>query len=137
MFVTIWYYIGWAIIMAASKVLILKNVVVYASVPRGPKILVANHPTVSDPFILLTTIRDRISVLIWGQMFTVPLFGRYLRMSGHTPIVTGEGYEGFNAALQHLKRGTSVLISAPAARKDVRQLPVSSTSSNGQGFGLR
>jgi len=101
---------GWVIIMAASKVLIRKNVVAYASVPKGPKILVANHPTVSDPFILLTTIRDRISVLIWGPMFTVPLFGRYLKISGHTPIVTGEGYKGFKTALQHLKNGTSVLI---------------------------
>jgi len=96
--------------MAASKVLIRKNVVAYALVPKGPKILVANHPTVSDPFILLTTIRDRMSVLIWEPMFTVPLFGRYLKMSGHTPIVTGEGYKGFNTALQHLKRGTSVLV---------------------------
>jgi 1-acyl-sn-glycerol-3-phosphate acyltransferase len=110
MFGTIGYYIGWMIIAVIAKVILRKNVLVYAPVPEGPKILVANHPTVSDPFVLLTSIRDRISVLVWGQVFSIPLFGRYLKMSGHIPVVQGEGYKGFNSALHHLQHGTSVLV---------------------------
>jgi len=110
MFDTIWYYVGWAIIAGITKVLLRKNVVSYAPVPKGAKILVANHPTISDPFILFTSVHERVSIMIFHQVFTIPVFGRYLKSVGHIPVVRGNGQQAFDRALGFLNRGISVLV---------------------------
>lgn len=110
MFITISYYVGWAVIGVLAKIMLRKNVVAYAPVPKGPKILVANHPTVSDPFVLFTTLRERISILIYHKVFSIPLFGTYLKMAGHIPVVQGNGQKAFNRALEFLNQGVSVLV---------------------------
>lgn len=107
---TVLYYIGWLALKAIIRVRLQKDIAWYAPMPRGPKILVANHPSVSDPFILPTTVRDQTSILIFGPVFGIPLFGRYLKMSGHVPVYADNHRKAFDAALKHLKEGISVLI---------------------------
>jgi 1-acyl-sn-glycerol-3-phosphate acyltransferase len=107
---TILYYIGWILLKTYVRLLFRKDMALYGAMPRGPKILVANHPTTSDPFILLTTVRDQIRVLILGQIFAIPVFGRYLKLSGHVPVYKKDGRKAFDAALANLRRGVSVLV---------------------------
>src|SRR5689334_22359821 len=104
------YYIGWGVIFGLSKLMIQKNVVTYARVPKGPKILVANHPTLSDPFVLFTSMRDRMSIMILYKVFTIPFLGRYLKMAGHIPVVEGNGQDSMDRALGFLHKGVSVLM---------------------------
>ena len=86
------------------------DVVSHAPMPKGPKILVANHPTTSDPFILLKTTRDRLSVCIKQSIFGIPLFGTYLKLSGHIPVNLQEGRQAYDRALKYLNEGVSVLV---------------------------
>jgi len=78
--------------------------------PRGPKIFVANHPTTSDPFFLLASIKERTNILIKNTLFKVPLFGKYLRLSGYIPVVEGRGHIAFKKAGEYLNRGISVIV---------------------------
>lgn len=82
----------------------------YSQLPRGPKILVANHPTTSDPFILTSISNGQGAVLIKDILFDIPIFGRYLHWAGHIPVKVGGGKEAFEHALKLLKRNITVIV---------------------------
>lgn len=82
----------------------------HSAIPRGPKILVANHPTTSDPFILTSISNGQGAVLIKEILFDIPFFGRYLHWAGHIPVKVGGGKEAFERALQLLKRNITVIV---------------------------
>lgn len=81
-----------------------------APLPEGPKIIAPNHPTTTDPFLVTTVVREPVSILIDDRLFKVPLFGRYLRLAGHVPVVPGRGREAFEAARRLLEAGRTVAI---------------------------
>lgn len=76
-----------------------------ASLPEGPKILAANHPTTTDPFYLLTLTQEQMNIMVTGATFEVPGFGAYLRAAGHVPVVAGSGGTTVEAAIRLLKEG--------------------------------
>lgn len=78
--------------------------------PKGAKIIVPNHPTTIDPFIITTLIREQVHVLITESAFKVPLFGGYLRRAGHIPVVTDNGREAFEASKRLLLEGKTIAI---------------------------
>lgn len=86
------------------------NVVSYSPIPKGPKIIVANHPTTSDPFILTSISNGQAAVLIKNTLFDIPLFGYYLHQAGHIPVKTDKGSEAFNEALKRLKEGITIIV---------------------------
>lgn len=78
--------------------------------PAGPKILVSNHPTTSDPFLVLEIAPEPVRILIEERLFQVPLFGLYLRLAGHIPVVEGNGRAAYAAALRTLRDRKSVAL---------------------------
>lgn len=78
--------------------------------PKGPKILVANHPSTFDPFVVALLARSPTRILIKGHIFHTPLFGFYLRHAGHIPVVAGQGSEAFQTAKQLLEAGHSIML---------------------------
>jgi len=78
--------------------------------PKGPKILVANHPSTIDPFIVALLARRPTRILIKGHIFHTPLFGFYLRKAGHIPVIPGQGKEAFEAARQLLEAGHTIML---------------------------
>ncbi len=92
------------------KLMLQMNVSSYSKIPKGPKIIVANHPTTSDPFILTTMTNGQGAVLIKGILFDIPIFGRYLHWAGHVPVTQTGGKEAFENALKLLKKGITVII---------------------------
>ena len=86
------------------------SVVSHLPIPEGPKIIVANHPTTSDPFILTSFSNGQAAVLIKETLFDVPVFGRYLNWAGHIPVRNGEGKIAFEKALALLKRGITIIV---------------------------
>jgi 1-acyl-sn-glycerol-3-phosphate acyltransferase len=78
--------------------------------PKGPKILVANHPSTIDPFIVALLARCPARILIKGHIFHTPLFGFYLRQAGHIPVIPGQGKEAFEAARQLLEAGHTIML---------------------------
>lgn len=93
-----------------TKVMLRMSVVSHIPIPKGPKIIVANHPTTSDPFILTSVSNGQAAILIKGILFDVPLFGKYLHWAGHIPVKTDEGKIAFDKALELLKNGVTVIV---------------------------
>jgi len=81
-----------------------------APLPSGPKIIAANHPTTTDPFLILTLASEQMSVLITGGAFDVPVFGAYLRRAGHVPVLRNSGGATIQAAIRLLIAGRTVAI---------------------------
>lgn len=82
----------------------------HSELPEGAKIITANHPCTSDPFIISYVTREPSRMLVIGHAFDVPGFGAYLRASGHIPVVEGKGKAAFAAAERHVREdGTLVL----------------------------
>jgi len=78
--------------------------------PKGPKILVANHPSTFDPFVVALLARRPSRILIKGHIFKTPLFGFYLRQAGHIPVIPGQGSEAFETAKQLLEDGHTIML---------------------------
>ena len=81
-----------------------------APFPTGPKLIVANHPSTTDPFYLGLLSSQPISLLIIESLFLIPILGAFLRWSGHIPVVPGRGRAAFDAAYRRLVRGRSVAL---------------------------
>jgi 1-acyl-sn-glycerol-3-phosphate acyltransferase len=79
-----------------------------ADVPSGPKVIAANHPTTTDPFLMMSWPFEPIYILITEDAFKMPLVGQFLRLAGHIPVYADRGREAFDAALQLLKDGHTV-----------------------------
>ncbi len=78
--------------------------------PPGPKLIVANHPSTTDPFYLLTLFPQPLSMLIIEHAFKAPIFGDILRQSGHIPVLSDDHHAAFDAAHRQLQGGNSVAI---------------------------
>jgi 1-acyl-sn-glycerol-3-phosphate acyltransferase len=96
------------VIAAATKMALNLDVSYQGEIPEGPKIWVANHPTTMDPLMLISIVPEKMSVLTTGGAFGVPVIGRYLRHSGHIPVVRGSGQNALDKAAEYLLDGRSV-----------------------------
>lgn len=110
MFQNAWYKLGRALVIAFSRIMLKMDVRWKSPRPQGPVILAANHPSTTDPALVTTLIKEQASILILETLFKVPLFGRSLRMSGHIPVVTGDGKKALAEATRLLKAGRTIII---------------------------
>jgi 1-acyl-sn-glycerol-3-phosphate acyltransferase len=76
--------------------------------PVGPKVIAANHPTTTDPFLAMSWPFEPIHILITESAFKVPLVGQFLRCAGHIPVYARRGREAFDAAVALLRSGHTV-----------------------------
>jgi 1-acyl-sn-glycerol-3-phosphate acyltransferase len=76
--------------------------------PSGAKIIAANHPTTTDPFLMMSWPFEPVYILITEAAFKVPLIGQFLRLAGHIPVYAQRGSEAFEAALHLLRGGQAV-----------------------------
>ncbi len=81
-----------------------------APLPPGPKLIVANHPSFTDPFAISLLSSRPMAILITSVAFLVPIFGFYLKRSRHIPVIEGAGRPAFDEALQRLKAGETVAL---------------------------
>jgi len=80
------------------------------NLPPGPKIIVANHPHVTDGFILPFIIPEKIHFLIQEEVFRVPFIGRLLALADQIPVAFGKGKEALETARRKLISGHVVAI---------------------------
>ncbi len=110
MFQSAWYSLGRLLVVITASLILRMDILWKTARPNGPVILVANHPSTTDPALVTTLIPNRTSILINSVLFKVPLFGRSLRMSGHIPVYPGHGKAALDEAERVLKSGRSVVI---------------------------
>lgn len=103
---------GWgrSVVNLYAQLMVETDVRYHAPLPSGPKIIAANHPTTTDPFLILTLASEQMSVLVTGGAFDVPVFGAYLRRAGHVPVLRNSGGATIQAAIRLLQVGRTVAI---------------------------
>jgi 1-acyl-sn-glycerol-3-phosphate acyltransferase len=107
---TAWYWLGKSIVRVASRALLKMDVVRHAPLPDGPKIIAANHPSTTDPALVMTLAAEQTSILISETLFQVPVLGRYLDRAGHIPVVRSNGRAAFERAKKLLEAGHTIVI---------------------------
>ena len=110
MFQSRWYYLGRSLVETYTQFVLKADIQRKTLLPDGPKIMVANHPSTSDPAYVTVLFEEQVSILIKELLFKVPLFGRSLRWSGHIPVVEGEGQKAMQNAVDLLRAGRSVFV---------------------------
>src|SRR5512142_1134809 len=108
---TVFYKIGrWIICRYVQFLLNMDVLGETRKLPPGPKLIVANHPSTTDPFYLLTLFPQPLSMLIIEHAFRAPIFGNILQFSGHIPVRAANGRAAFDAAHHRLSTGQTVAI---------------------------
>ena len=88
------------------------------NLPWGAKIIAANHPTTTDPFLMMSWPFEPVYILISEAAFKVPPIGQFLRLAGHIPVYAHRGHEAFEATLHRLDEGQTVGILPEGALSD-------------------
>lgn len=110
-----WYAGGRRLVAAYARHQLDLQVARQAPLPDGPKLIVANHPTTTDPVLVPLACAEPLHILITGMCFRIPVLSTYLRRAGHVPVVAGQRREAFDAALRLLSEGRNVLIFSEGA----------------------
>ena len=106
----LFYWASRPVIGTYTSTMLTMDVSLRQKLPQGAKIIAANHPSTTDPFFVAAMLQQQSFILITELLFKVPLFGEYLRRSGHIPVAAGEGQRAVDAALAYLKEGHTVMI---------------------------
>jgi 1-acyl-sn-glycerol-3-phosphate acyltransferase len=80
------------------------------NLPAGPKIIVANHPHVTDGFVLPFVIPEKVHFLIQADTFGLPVIGKILALADQIPVFVGRGQEALELARQKLDLGHAIAI---------------------------
>jgi len=104
------YWASRPVVGTYTGTMLKMDVKLHASLPQGPKIIAANHPSTTDPFFVAAMLRQQVFILIKDLLFQVPVLGEYLRRSGHIPVQAGHGPRALDAALECLRSGQTVVI---------------------------
>ena len=80
------------------------------NIPKGPKIIVANHPNATDGFTLPSIFPETLHFLIQESVFSTPLVGKILAWAEQIPVGKGKGSQALDLAKEKLKQGNSVVI---------------------------
>ena len=104
------YSLGRTVVCTYARLMLKLDVLWQAPLPPGPKLIAANHPSISDPIYLARLSPQPIKILIIDNPFAVPVVGTYLRRSGHVPVVPGDGRAAVQDAHRLLETGHSVAL---------------------------
>ncbi|HEV7667010.1 MAG TPA: lysophospholipid acyltransferase family protein [Thermoanaerobaculia bacterium] len=81
--------------------------------PRGNYVLLANHQSMFDIPVLLSTVPGQVRMMAKRSLFRLPFFGWGLSAAGFVPVDRDDGSkarQAFAAASAHLSVGTSILL---------------------------
>lgn len=104
------YTISRTIIRIYTRLMLRLDVIWKASLPSGPMLIVANHPSCSDPIYLASIFPHPVKILITDKPFHIPMIGALLRRLGQVPVPSGKGRAAFESARRLLEAGCSVAL---------------------------
>ena len=91
-----------------SSVMMRVDIRWHERLPDGPKLFVFNHPSATDPFMVMLVSREQNSILVVASAFSFPLTGWYLRNAGQIPVFPGQGEQALDEASVLLNAGGSI-----------------------------
>ncbi len=104
------YQLQKTLLTGYARFLLETDIQFEAPLPQGPKIIVANHPTTTDPFLLSLLSEEPIFIPVTGMAFEVPILGAILRSAGHIPVdkSTPNGQTVIQMAVEKLAAGKTI-----------------------------
>jgi 1-acyl-sn-glycerol-3-phosphate acyltransferase len=93
-----------------SQIMFKLDICASSPLPAGPKLLVANHPSATDAFLIHLLSSNPVSALISSNAFEMPFFGRFLQQCDQIPISPGRGRAALEQAAERLRSGKTVAI---------------------------
>lgn len=102
------FFAGQIVIRMYATLALRMDIKKHVKLPEGAKIIAVNHPSTTDPFLLCALLDGHTKLLIHEALFTIPLFGAYLRGAGHISVNPAHGYLAFNEAVTALNNGYNV-----------------------------
>src|SRR5512136_1418535 len=103
-----WYSMGRMAVASYAQFALQMNISRHAPLPKGPKIIAANHPTTTDPILITQVTSEPMHILITEMCFKMPVVGKSLLMAGHVPVMEGNGHAAFDQAIELLRDGQTV-----------------------------
>ena len=79
-----------------------------SSAPAGGAILVSNHASYIDAFVLMAALERRFALTVKAEVFAYPFVGRIARLLGHVPIFrssVGGSLAAYRAAQEAASKG--------------------------------
>jgi len=104
------YYIGRNFVRLYALFMLKMDVRWEASLPDGPFLIVANHPSTSDPFYVMTPFQRPVRIMMIGSAFQMPIFGNILHRAGHIAVCPRDKQTALIKALRELSSGNPVVI---------------------------
>jgi len=77
--------------------------------PKGPKIIAANHPNATDSFHLVPVLEETPRFLMRSKLFSKPLIGWLLNKAGQIQVAN-KGKRSFEQACALLRSGQTIVI---------------------------
>jgi len=106
-----WYILSKCVLILYLAVCIEKiQVIGEENLIPGPKIIVANHPNLTDGFILPFVIQEKLHFLIQAETFNLPILRCLLTKADQIPVVSGCGWDALNNALDKLSAGKVIVL---------------------------
>ena len=102
------YRLGRTLVKMVSGVLLRPDIARRGVIPPGPKVIAANHPSTSDPALLLLTLSDPIHILISETLFKVAVLGPYLETAGHITVLHDNGRLSLEQGIERLRAEETV-----------------------------
>jgi len=83
------------------------------TLPPGPVVIVSNHESVLDIWVLFCVVERSFRFIAKQELFELPIFGRYMRLGGHIPVDRGNHQRAVASlakAGDTVRAGTSIVV---------------------------
>jgi len=104
------YRVSRIVIQGYARLMLKMDVAWRTSLPAGPVLFAANHPSTTDPILIHLISNKPMSVMITSKVFSIPFLGAYMRKMKQICVNPGQGEKVLEQARQTLKAGRSVTI---------------------------
>jgi len=110
MFSQVLYRLGRILIRAYAGWMLQLDIQRHQSLPAGPVLFAANHPSTSDPIFIHLISPRPISIMITSKVFSIPVLGAYMRKMQQICVSPGKSEQVLDEARHTLQAGRSVMI---------------------------
>lgn len=106
------YKTGRIVIGSYARLMLKMDVRWHGSMPEGPVLYAANHPSTTDPIFIHLISQKPMSVMINSKIFSIPVLGAYMRKMEQIEVFRGKGQSDkvLKKAVRALASGRSVVI---------------------------
>ncbi len=104
------YRVSRIMILSYARLLLNMDIRWRYSLPAGPVLFAANHPSTTDPFLIHLISKKPMSLMVTSKAFSIPVLGAFMRKMNHICVSPGQGENVLEQARQTLKTGRSVTI---------------------------